>query len=103
MFISPNKLTFNKINNLKMNVNPFPGSDIGIPLTIFETVYTNFHYGENLITFKPIILQFLIGYYAYGLDRFNDAKMYKKTPFITRKTELYDYINNNNKNIIYNI
>lgn len=86
-------------SKLHMITNPLPGSDIGIPLTLFETAYTSLHYGENLLTAKTILLQFLIGYYAYGLDRFNDAKLYQHKPYETSKQELYNYINGNSKNI----
>lgn len=83
-------------NNLKM-VNPFPGSDIGIPLNIFQNIYTNIHYGFDITTTKTVLLQFLIGYYTYGNDRFKDALDYKKIEFTTtdNKKNLYKYILDN--------
>ena len=75
--------------------NPFPGSDIGIPLTIFQNTYTTLHYGTNIVDFKLIALQFLLGYYAYGTDRYNDAIEYHLTPYNTTKKELYEDIYTN--------
>lgn len=93
------KLITRKITKLSM-VNPLPGSDIGIPLNIFQNIYTNLHYGYDITTPKSIILQFLIGYYTYGKDRYYDALEYEKNKFETNKKNLYDYINNN-KYLIY--
>lgn len=82
--------------NLCMTLkNPFPGLDIGIPLTIFQNTYTTLHYGENIITLKLIALQFLLGYYAYGTDRYNDAIEYHMTPYNTTKKVLYEDIYEN--------
>ena len=50
-------------------MNPFPGLDIGIPLTIFENAYTTLHYGENIVTAKSILLEFLISKFIhYNID-----------------------------------
>ncbi len=82
--------------NLRMTLkNPFPGLDIGIPLTIFQNTYTTLHYGEDIITLKLIALQFLLGYYAYGTDRYNDAIEYHMTPYNTTKKVLYEDIYEN--------
>ena len=87
-----------KLPNLCMKLkNPFPASDIGIPLTIFQNTYTTLHYGTNIVTLKLIALQFLLGYYAYGTDRYNDAIEYHMTPYNTTKKELYDNIYINQK------
>lgn len=59
-------------NSLKMT-NPAIGLDIGIPLNLLQNIFTNIHYGFDITTTKIIILQFLIGYYTYGYDRFLDA------------------------------
>ena len=97
-FVTP-KLITRKITKLSM-VNPLPGSDIGIPLNIFQNIYTNLHYGFDITTPKSIALQFLIGYYTYGKDRYYDALEYEKNNFETNKQDLYNYINNN-KYLIY--
>ena len=72
MFISPLKskaltltarsITTKKVLATSMIMNPFPGLDIGVPLTIFENAYTTLHYGENIVTAKSVLLEFLIGY-----------------------------------------
>lgn len=82
----------------KLNMmNPFPGSDIGIPLNIFQNIYTNIHYGYDITNIETVLLQFLIGYYTYGNDRFKDALDYKKNEFTTtdNKKDLYKYIIDN--------
>lgn len=79
------------INSLKM-INPLPGSDIGIPLNIFQNIYTNLHYGYDISNIKNIGLQFLLGYYTYGNDRYQDALEYGVKKFTTKKEDLYNYI-----------
>lgn len=86
-----------KITN--MAVNPFPGADIGIPLTIFQGAYTTLHYGNNIVNIKSVIIEFLLGFYAYGGDRYTDALNYNELKFNTTKAELYEYINENSGNI----
>ena len=68
---------------------------IGIPLTIFENAYTTLHYGENIVTAKSILLEFLIGYYVYGTDRYNDAIDYHYHPYNTTKAVMYKNIYKN--------
>ena len=82
----------NKRQTIKSIMNPLPGLDIGIPLTIFQNAYTSLHYGENIITTRDVLLQFLVGYYVYGSDRYNDALEYCETPYSTPKKDLYEYI-----------
>lgn len=106
---STNKPNLNNYKNYiryptKLNsVEPIQGVEIGIPLNIFSNIFTHLHYGEDVTTLKIILLQFLIGYYTYGKDRYNDA-IYSKENNIEikdKKKGLYEDINNN-KNI-YNI
>lgn len=52
------------------------GIDVGIPLNIVDNIFTNLHYGHDISTPKIILLQFLIGYYTYGKDRYKDALEY---------------------------
>lgn len=86
--IKSNKL----INKVHYSVNPLNGLDLGIPLNILQNVFTNLHYGYDITTSKIIILQFLIGYYTYGKDRYKDALEYNENPFETDKKELYEYL-----------
>lgn len=92
-FIPTSKIYTQK-NKLNM-VNPLPGSDIGIPINIFQNVYTNLHYGYDISNFKNFILPFLIGYYTYGGDRYRDALEYIGKKYPTKKENLYNYIISN--------
>ena len=113
MFISPLKskaliltrrgMVNKKVLATSMLMNPFPGIDIGIPLTIFESSYTTLHYGENIVTAKSILLEFLIGYYVYGTDRYQDALDYESNPFSTTKKDLYDYINGHKRLMVVSL
>ena len=73
--------------------------DIGIPLNIIENVFTNIHYGENIVTIKQLLIQFLIGYYTYGKDRYVDAVAYNTMSnqynITAKKKELYEKFDNN--------
>tara|TARA_B100000902_G_C27282997_1_gene902872 strand:+ start:686 stop:1513 length:828 start_codon:yes stop_codon:yes gene_type:complete len=82
----------NKRQTIKSITNPLPGLDIGIPLTIFQNSFTSLHYGESIVTTRDVLLQFLIGYYVYGTDRYNDALEYCENPYSTPKKDLYEYI-----------
>ena len=84
-------------------MNPLPGLDIGIPLTIFENAYTTLHYGENIVNAKSVLLEFLIGYYVYGTDRYQDALEYANKPYSTTKKDLYDYINSHKRIMIVSL
>lgn len=73
-------------------LNPLVGIDMGIPLNIIQNVFTNLHYGYDITTIQSIILQFLIGYYTYGKDRYKDALVYEKNKYDTPKKELFEYL-----------
>lgn len=79
------------------SVNLLSDFNTGIPLNIFQNLFTNIHYGFNIITPKLIALQFIIGFYTYGKDRYYDAIEYKSQPYKTtnKKITLYENINNN--------
>lgn len=78
------------INTIHHLVNPIVGVDVGIPLNIFQNIFTNLHYGNDITTLKIVGLQFLIGYYTYGKDRYKDALEYNEMPYNTNKKELYE-------------
>ena len=71
------------------------GFEIGIPLNIISNVYTNLHYGHDITSLKLVSLQFLLGYYTYGLDRYSDAIDYQQNKYDTDKKEYYDLIYKN--------
>tara|TARA_A100001035_G_scaffold87077_2_gene67680 strand:+ start:27914 stop:28681 length:768 start_codon:yes stop_codon:yes gene_type:complete len=82
-------------------MNVLNGLDIGIPLNIFSNIYTNLHYGYDITSVQSILIQFLLGYYTYGKDRYNDALDYIKNPFETQKKEFYIFLYNNKE--FYNL
>ena len=69
----------------------FHGLDLGTPLNLISTLFTELHYGENRMNLKLILLQFFIGYYSYGKDRYKDALEYEKNPtsISAQKESLY--------------
>ena len=50
------RIPLRKINNIKMLINPLPGSEIGIPLFFLEKTFTNLHYGVDINT-KELLIQ----------------------------------------------
>ena len=95
--------TKNKLYSEKKNyqelIKPLNGLELGIPLNIFSNIYTYLYFGEDITNIESIILQFLIGYYVYGRDRYKDAIEYdnlkNQTNIITKKEDLYNIINHN--------
>ena len=86
-----NKYT-NKSPTILKAANPIVGLDMGIPLNMIQDIFTNIHYGYDITTFKSIVLQFLIGYYTYGKDRYKDALEYNENKFDTPKRELFEFL-----------
>lgn len=84
--------------------NPILGSNLGIPLNLFQFIYTTTHYNQNIITLDLILMQFAIGIFTYGYDRFLDALQYnslKDVEFIDKKKrDYYDFLL---KNLYFNI
>ena len=66
-----------------------PGTVLGVPLSIIQNVFTNVHYGYDVTSWQSVLLQFLIGYYTYGKDRYKDALEYEDAPYPTDKTDMY--------------
>lgn len=71
------------------DLNFINGLDVGIPLNLISNIFTNLHYGYDITTSKLLLLQFLIGYYSYGKDRYKDALEYEETQMVTTKETLY--------------
>ena len=85
------KISFLKNQSLKMiDANPVIGLDVGIPLNILQNVFTSLHYGFDITTFKIVLLQFMIGYYTYGYDRFLDSN--SNESLNDKKKESYKYL-----------
>jgi len=83
--IAYNSFDFDAISSIN-------GIDIGIPLNLISNVFTNLHYNQNIMTNQMILLQFLIGYYTYGKDRYKDAIEYDQFKVETKKELLYNSI-----------
>lgn len=94
--VSLQKQTFkNDITYLINNSKNIPGLYVGIPLVILTSFFTYHHYGYNIMNFKIILVEFLLGIYTYGNDKLYDALQYKNQPFNTTNENLY-------KNLIKN-
>jgi len=92
-------------SNTKMVfTEPLNGLDIGIPLNIFQNIFTNLHYGYDIATAKSTGIQFLLGYFIYGKDRYNDAIDYVNNPYESEKEDFYKslYKNKNLYNVSFN-
>lgn len=92
-------------SNTKMVfTEPLNGLDIGIPLNIFQNIFTNLHYGYDIATVKSTGIQFLLGYFIYGKDRYNDAIDYVNNPYESEKEDFYKslYKNKNLYNVSFN-
>lgn len=94
-----NNPIFEKYKNMTDIVNPLPGTELAIPISIFERIFTKLHYNSQPIIPYLFLVYSLISYSTYGLDRYLDALEYNTTtikPMITEsKIKLYDYLLNN--------
>jgi hypothetical protein len=102
----PNIIKYPLRSNLQMGfAEPLNGLDIGIPLNIFQNIFTNLHYGYDIASIKSTGIQFLLGYYVYGKDRYNDAIEYINDPYETEKEDFYKslYKNKNLYDITFNL
>ena len=64
--------------NYQEAIMPLNGIEVSAPLLIFTDIYTNLHYGQNILNPELVIFQILLAYYVYGRDRFKDAFEAKK-------------------------
>lgn len=86
-------------NLVKRNLaNPLPGIEVGIPVTIFQNIFTTNHYGYDITNAKMLLLQFGSAYLTYGFDRLFDSQDPLETA--ENKQKLYKYYNDNKVNII---
>lgn len=82
-----------------------PNIQIGIPLFLFQQVYTYHHYGDFVSgMLEPSILQFTMGNYIYEKDRLLDAFEYKENQlFIEKKDTKYKYLLEHKKEALLSI
>lgn len=94
----------NDINNVNYSNNIYdflPGFGLGFPLNILQLGYTYLHYDKSIITPELIFLQFCIGIFTYGTDRFLDSENYNLKDskelinLSEKKREYYLYLQNN--------
>ena len=82
-----------------------PGIETGIPLLIFQNIFTNLHYGYDISTLQNILFQLAVGYFTYGTDRVLDA--YDDTSdrfyFKENKLKMYEAIKRDKDYIIISL
>ena len=70
-----------------------PAIGTGVPLVIYEEVFTTLHYNHNILTPTDISISFLLAFLAYGYDRLRDATSYDIKTTSESKQVTYDSIN----------
>lgn len=70
-----------------------PAIGTGVPLVIYEEVFTTLHYNHNILTPTDISISFLLALLAYGYDRLRDATSYDIKTTSESKQVTYDSIN----------
>jgi|TARA_B110000858_G_scaffold16512_4_gene16697 hypothetical protein len=82
-------------NDNKLSI--IPGFGLGFPLNILQLGYTYLHYNDNIITPELFFLQFCIGIFTYGTDRFLDSENYD----LTNSTEIINLSNKKREYYLY--
>ncbi len=96
-----NTLNKNRVLVLENTNSIIPGFGLGFPLNILQLGYTYLHYNDNIITPELFFLQFCIGIFTYGTDRFLDSENYELTNsreiknLSDKKKEYYLYLQDN--------
>ena len=70
-----------------------PAIGTGVPLVIYEEVFTTLHYNKNILTTTDISISFLLAFLAYGYDRLRDAVSYDIETTSESKQVTYESIN----------
>ena len=73
-----NNPLFENCKNITDIVNPLPGTELAIPITIFERIFIKLHYNSQPIIPYLFLVYSLISYSTYGLDRYLDALEYNR-------------------------
>jgi hypothetical protein len=98
-FLSPKK---NIESETIKRVSIFSGEEIGLPIYLFQQIFSYLHYGENINIDNIFLFEALLGYVTYGTDRLIDSYEYKKNPnmkITDKKKEFYENILEN-ENIV---
>lgn len=100
--LSVNSITYMSYNTTMIApLERIPGLGLGIPLNIFQLGFTSLYYNENIITPDLVFLQFMIGVFTYGSDRFFDSKIINSNnidiinSLETKKLNYYNYLQDN--------
>lgn len=109
LLVFPNLGNTKSITDIVMysGISPLPGIEIGIPISLFENIFTTLHYGYQIDVPYFLLLSSLIGYVTYGTDRYYDALEYKKmndtSNISQKKINLYDNILENEQFIKFSL
>ena len=91
-------------NPILFDKNLYSGLELGIPLSIFEYIFTYNHFGHNIVDFKDIFLLSLIGYVTYGCDRYLDQLEYfskgKVIEISENKKILFHFLKDNKYDVL---
>jgi len=72
--INIKNLKKNTITNTQAIVKSLtPGLGTSIPIILFEEIFTNLHYNENILNFELIELSIFLSFLFYNYDRFLDS------------------------------
>ena len=82
-----------------------PGFETGVPIVIYEDIFTRLHYNEHILNTELVEISVLLAFFAYGFDRLRDAledDTLINEDAITNndKKEMYDTIRENKTVII---
>ena len=91
MIVPKDKISYRVISKLAPAFTPAIGT--GIPLIIYEEVFTHLHYNENILTSTDIGISLSLAFLAYGYDRLRDAVSYDIQTTSQSKQLIYDSIN----------
>ncbi len=64
----------------------FKALNVGISLDILTKMATDIRYGHNIVDPHILILELLLGYHTYGMDRYNDEGI------LDNRTYIYDVV-----------
>lgn len=92
------------LKKLKQNVVSIssalsPGFETGVPILIYEDIFTRLHYNEHILNTELVETSVLLAFFAYGFDRLRDALEYDT--LINEDTTNEDAIINNDKKEMY--
>ena len=76
-----------------------PGFETGVPIVIYEDIFTRLHYNEHILNTELVEISVLLAFFAYCFDRLRDA-LEDDTITNNDKKEMYNTIRENKTLII---